>query len=104
FTGGHQSAADALNSRRLGLRIYLSNSPFISSLLLISRPPRASVSFSHLRFFHALMRRSNECAYLRCWHLADMTTAFGDVRFGGKADIQEVRRQCPLATLSDRAA
>jgi hypothetical protein len=34
-------------------------------------------------------RRSNEEGYVRLWHLADMTTAFADVRFRGKADIRK---------------
>ena len=39
-----------------GQRTYPSNSALTSSLLLISRLPRASASLSHRRFFHALMR------------------------------------------------
>jgi hypothetical protein len=32
------------------------------------------------------------------WDTADMTTAVGDVRFRGKAEHLEMRRQCPLMT------
>jgi hypothetical protein len=37
------------------------------------------------------------------WHLADTTTAFGDVRFPGQTGHSEVRHPCPLMTQSGHA-
>jgi len=39
-------------------------------------------------------------ARVRSWHLADVTTVFGDVRFRGQSRHPGVRRQCLLMTLS----
>jgi hypothetical protein len=36
--------------------------------------------------------------HVSCWHLADMTTVFADVRFRGSSGHLKVRRQCPLMT------
>ena len=51
---------------------------------------KASASLSHRRFFHALMRRTNECAHFRLWHIATFAALQNLVAIGRIADIEPV--------------
>jgi hypothetical protein len=66
----------------------------------ISRRPKLSVSLFRRACSRSRTRWSNETDDVCFWHLADIPTAFRDVRFWEQSGHWDRQQECPLLTQS----